>query len=77
MQRDSQSFHACFYGPGHGPSEVSSLFHPCEDEDVDTSLPWCVPLEDDAQIKSADEASHPENVDQKKKDKAEIEALRH
>ena len=41
------------------------------------SLPWRVPLEDDAQIESTGEASHREYVDQKKKDRAELEAMKH
>ena len=63
MQSDSQSFHAHFYGLGEGPLEISPRFHPREGEDIDTTLPWCVPLKDDAQIESAGEASHQEYVD--------------
>ena len=77
MQRDPQSLHACFYGPGEGRSKVSSWFHRCEDEDVDTSFPWHVPLEDNASIKSAGEASCQEHINQKRKDKAELETMRH
>ena len=77
MHRDPQLFHACFYGPEEGNSEVSSQFHPHKDEDVDTSFPWRMPLEDDASIKSAGEASCQEYISQKRKDKAELEAMRH
>ena len=57
-QNDSQSFHTRFYGPGEGPSKISPRFHPHEDEDIDTTLPWRMPVEDDAQIESTSEASH-------------------
>ena len=73
MQRDPQSFHARFYGP----FEVSSRFHPREDEDVDTSLPWHMPLEDDASIESNGEASRQEYISPKRKDEAELEAMRY
>ena len=48
MQSGPHSFYAHFYCPRESPSPTSSKFHPREDKDVDTSLPWHVALEDDA-----------------------------
>ena len=77
MQSNSQSFHACFDGPREGPLEISPRFHPCEDEDIDTTLPWCISLEDDAQIESVGEASCHEYINQKKRDEEEYEAKKY
>ena len=77
MQSNPHSFHACFYRPGESPLPTSSRFHPREDEDVETSLPWCVPLEDDTQIETTAEASRREYINQNKEDQAEIQTMRH
>ena len=53
------------------------MFHPREDKDIDTTLPWCIPLEDDAQIKSASEASPWEYINQKKRDEEEYESMKY
>ena len=67
MQDDNpQSFHASFYHPGESPSSTSSRFHPCEDEDVNTSLPWHIPLEHDTSIELASEVSRQEYISQKR-----------
>ena len=76
MQDDNpQSFHALFYRPRESLSSTSSKFHPHENEDVDTSLPWCVPLKDDASIELANVVSHREYISQKRKDQAEMEVM--
>ena len=36
-----RSFHARFYPHGKSHSATSSRFHLLEDDDVDTTLPWC------------------------------------
>ena len=45
-----QSFYARFYRYGEGHSSTTSRFHPFEYEDVETSLPWRVALNDDALV---------------------------
>ena len=77
MLSDSGSFHAHFYGLGEKPSEISPRFYPCEDEDIDTTLPWRVALDDDIQVESAGEASRREYINQKERDKEELEAMRY
>ena len=77
MQNDNpQSFHARFYHTGESPFLNFSRFNPNEDEDVDTSLPWHVPLEDDASIELAGKVSRREYISQKRKDQAEMETMR-
>ena len=75
MQSDSGSFHARFYGPGEKPSKISPRFHPREEEDIDTTLPWRVALDDAIQAESAGEASRREYIKQKESDKEELEAM--
>ena len=77
MQDDNpQSFHACFTCHGDSPSSTFSRFHPREDEDVDTSLPWRVPFEDDASIELSNKVSCREYINQRRKDQAKMEAMR-
>ena len=69
------SFHARFYRPGESPSSTSSRFHHLEDEDVNTSLPWRVLLDDNALVELTSEASHQEYINQGRKDQVEMDAM--
>ena len=77
IQSNPQSFHAQFYGPGEGPSEISPRFHPREDEDVDICLPWRMSFDEGVSLESAGEASRHEYINLRKKDAEEEEAMRH
>ena len=76
MQEDNpHSFHARIYRQWVSSLSTSSRFHPREDEDVDTSFPWHVHLEDDASIELANEVSHREYISQKRKDQANMDVM--
>ena len=50
-------FHASFYPHSDSPSAISSRFHPLEDDDVDTYLPWHIRLEEDTFFELASDVS--------------------
>ena len=77
IQSNPQSFHAWFYGPGEGPSEISPRFHPREDEDIDICLPGRMSLDEDISLESIGEVSHQEYINLRKRDAKEEEAMRH
>ena len=70
------SFHTQFYPHGESHSSRSSWFHPLEDDDVDTSLPWRIRLELDTSYEFASDVSHHEYLSQVKKDQDEIHTMR-
>ena len=75
QDNNPQSFHACLYRHGKGPSSTSSRFHHLEDDDIDTSLPWCLQLDDSALVKLVVEVSCQEYINQRRKIQAKMNVL--